>query len=120
MASRVGGIIEIKTNGERLNAKGAFSYVVNRTKKEMVVGSDGTHGYKEMPQVQYIEGAITDTENLDLAALQNTVDATVTLSLANGKTIVLRQAVYASEGSVNTEEGEVEVRFEGLDGEEIR
>ncbi len=120
MSNRIGGIISFKVDGTSFFAKGDFTYRVNPTKKEMIVGSDKTHGYKETPQVQYIEGAITDRSNLDLAAMQAIVDATVTLDLANGKTIVLRQACYASEGEVSTAEGEVAVRFEGMDGEEIR
>jgi len=119
-AERIGGIIRVKVDGTQFFAKGAFSYRVNPAMKEMVVGSDQVHGYKEMPQVPFIEGAITDRGNLDLLSLQEAVDVTVTLELANGKVIVLRNAVYASEGAVGTEEGEIEARFEGLTGEEIR
>lgn len=120
MAERIGGIIRFKVDGQELLAKGSFSYQVNPTKKEMMVGSDKVHGYKEMPQVPYIEGAITDYGSFDLVAFQSAVDRTVILELANEKVIVLRQAVYASEGVASTEEGEIEVRFEGIEGEEIR
>jgi hypothetical protein len=120
MADRIGGIIRIKVDGTQYNAKGNFSYRINPAKKEMVVGSDEVHGYKEMPQVPFIEGAITDRSQLDVQALQSVVDATITLELANGKVIVLREAVYASEGAIDTEEGEIEARFEGISGEEIR
>ena len=32
---------------------------------EAIVGSDGIHGYKEVPQVGFIEGEITDRSDLD-------------------------------------------------------
>lgn len=116
---RIGGIIYLTLNGEQLQAKGEFTYNIGIPKKEMVLGADGVHGFKEMPQVPFIEGAITDNNLLDLAVLQSTRDATITLQLANGKTIAIEEAVYASEGSAKTEEGEIEVRFEGVRGREL-
>jgi len=120
MAERRGGIIFIKINGVQMDAKGNFTYNLGRGKRDAIVGSDGVHGFKEMPQVPFIEGEITDKNSLALDALLATQDATITLELANEKVIVLRKAWYAGEGTGNTEEGNVAVRFEGLSGEEIR
>jgi hypothetical protein len=117
---RRGGIIQLQVNGELQDAKGAFTYNLGRPKREAIVGADSTHGYKETPQVAFIEGEVTDRGTLDLAALVTISGATVTLELANGKVIVLRDAWYAGEGTGNTEEGNVAVRFEGKDAEEIR
>jgi hypothetical protein len=116
---RIGGVIFLTLNGEMLQAKGEFTYNIGIPKKEMVVGADGVHGFKEMIQVPFIEGAITDSDTLDLATLQKTRDATITLQLANGKTIAIEEAIYAAEGSGKTEEGEIEVRFEGIRGREL-
>jgi hypothetical protein len=120
MSQRRGGIIQLQVNGELHDAKGNFTYNLGRPKREGIVGSDGVHGYKETPQVAFIEGEITDRGNLDLAKLVTMFGATVTLELANGKVIVLRDAWFASEGTGNTEEGNIAVRFEGANGEEIR
>lgn len=117
---RVGGIIEVKVNGELFSAKGSWTYNLGRPKRDAVVGSDRVHGYKEMPQSPYIEGAITDNEDLSLDALVQISGATVTLSLANGKIIVLRDAYYSADGNGTTEEGEIAVRFDGLDADEVR
>lgn len=117
---RRGGIIFLKINGEIYDAKGAFTYNHGSVKREAIVGSDAVHGYKELPQAPFIEGEITDRGTLDVEGLKATVDATVTLELANGKVFVLREAWYAAEGDVQTEEGNIAVRFEGLSGEEIR
>lgn len=116
---RIGGILELKLDGSILQAKGSFTYNLGIPKKEMVVGSDFVHGFKELPQVPYIEGQITDSDELDLEALRRSRDVTVTLNLANGKIIVIEEAIEASDGSGTTEEGELEVRFEGIRGREV-
>lgn len=120
MSQRKGGLISLKVNGELHFAKGNFTYNLGLPRKEAIVGADRVHGYKETPQIPFIEGEITDRQELSLEALQATTDATVTLELANGKVIVLRQAWYASEGTGNTEEGNIECRFEGMSAEEVR
>lgn len=117
---RVGGIIFFQVNGEQQKAKGSWTYNLGAPKRESVVGADENHGYKEMPQAPFIEGAITDSAALNLTALLNIVDATATLELANGKVIVLREAFFAGDGNVSSEEGEIEVRFEGKSAEEVR
>ena len=119
MNRRVGGTLFLKVNGEQLQAKGEFTYNVNPVKRESVVGADKVHGFKEEPKAMFIEGAITDSDELDLLALQSTRDATVILELANGKTITLSEAFYAADGDVTHTEGEIQFRFEGITGEEI-
>jgi len=118
--SRVGGIINLKVDGQLFKAKGAFTYNLGSARREGVVGADVVHGFKETPQIPYIEGEITDDLNLDLKALQAITDATITLELAVGKVIVLRNGWYAAEGNVQTEEGNIQVRFEGLNAEEVK
>lgn len=117
--SRVGGIIAVKVNSQQLRAKGSFTYNLGRPVRAAVIGSDTVHGYMETPQTPFIEGEITHDSDLDLGALIDTNDATVTLELGNGKVIVLRNAWFAGEGTGNTEEGNVAVRFEGLGAEEV-
>lgn len=117
---RVAGIIAVKINGEQVLAKGNFTYNLGKPKRDGVVGSDGVHGYKETPQIPFIEGEITDRSDVSLETLVTTKDATVTLELGNGKIIVLRDAWFAAEGTGNSEEGNVGVRFEGMSAEEVQ
>lgn len=114
-----GGMLYLLVNGQRYDAKGDFTYNLGRPKKTAIVGADAVHGFYTEPQAPFIEGAITDARDTDLAAFLDTVDATITLELQIGKVIVLRQAAYAGEGTVNPKEGEVPVRFEGLSAEEV-
>ena len=120
MGRRVAGILFFKVDGELFQAKGEFTYRINPVKREMIAGVDTIHGFKEEPQVPFIEGAITDSPDLDLEGFQAIVDATITLELANEKVIVLREAAYAADGDVTSSEAEIQVRFEGIRGEEIR
>lgn len=116
---RKGGIIQLQVNGVLLDAKGSFSYGLGTPKRDAIVGADAVHGFMEKPQVAFIEGEITDRASLDLKTLLTAEDSTVTLILANGKTVVLRDAWQAGDGTGNTEEGNVAVRFEGKSAEEI-
>jgi hypothetical protein len=116
---RRAGIIQLQVNGEIQDCKGSFSYNLGAPKRETMLGSDRAHGFKEVPQVAFIEGAITDRGTLDLRALVTTDGATVTLSLANGKTVVLRDAYFAGDGTASSEEAEIAVRFEGSNAEEV-
>lgn len=116
---RRAGTIQVQVNGEVQDAKGSFTYNLGRPKREAMIGSDRVHGFKEVPQVAFIEGAITDRGNLNLADLVTTSGATVNLSLANGKLIVLNDAWFAGEGTGSSEEGEIPVRWEGASAEEV-
>ncbi|SLN77598.1 phage tail tube protein [Oceanibacterium hippocampi] len=118
--NRRAGTIYVRIDGELVDAKGAFTYNLGAPKREAIVGADAIHGYKETPQVASIEGEITDRGTLDLAKMLHLDGVTVTIELAAGKTVVLRDAWYAGDGNVSTEEANIQVRFEGLSAEEIR
>jgi len=118
MGQRLGGIIQVQVDGEIYRAKGDFSYNPGKPMREPIVGSDAVHGFKETPQVGFIEGEFTDGADVDIPNLVQIQNATVTLDLANGKMFVLHDAYFAAEGTVNTGEGNIGVRFEG-EGEEV-
>lgn len=117
--TRVGGIITVKIDSQTYMAKGGFTYSAAKTVKTTVIGSDGVHGYSELPVAGFIAGEFTDNTSMTMDSLTLLTGATVTLDLANGKTIVLKDAwlVDALEG--NTEEGNMSVRFESKDAQEI-
>jgi hypothetical protein len=119
MAQRRGGVIQLQVNGEVYDAKGNFTSNLGLPMREAIVGADRVHGYKETPQVAFIEGEITDRKDLDLATLVTLKDATVTLTLANDKVFALHNAWFAGEGTGNSEEGNIAVRFEAESAEEI-
>jgi hypothetical protein len=114
MAGRLGGTLFVAVNGVRLSVKGNWTINPGRPKRDAVVGADQVHGYKELPQVPSIEGEASVTPDLDLPALLDARDVTVTAELANGQVAVLRDAWQAAEGAMGTEEANVPLRFEGL------
>lgn len=116
---RRAGTVFVKVDARQFDAKGNFTYNLGGEKKTAIVGADRVHGFSAMPQASFIEGAITDASNLDVAAMMAVEDATVTLELANGKTVLLRNAWFASEGNITTEQGEIAVRWEGMSAEEL-
>lgn len=116
---RRAGLIQVQVTGEIIDAKGDFSYDLGGVKRTAIVGADGIHGFKEEAKVAYIEGAITDRGNLDVAALVAGEDQSVTLTLSNGKVVSLRNAWYAGDGTVSTAESEIKVRWEGASAQEI-
>lgn len=119
MTQRKGGMIEVQVAGVTMDAKGSFKYNLGRPMREAILGSTAVQGYKETPQVPFIEGEVTDRGTLDLAALVDSQGVTVTLRLANGKIVVLSDAWYAGDGVGNTDEGNIAFRFEGMRAEEI-
>lgn len=110
--NRRAGIIYVKVDGKQYDAKGAYTYNLGKPKRDAIIGADGVHGYKETPQVAFIEGAVTDSDELDLATLVTADNVTVTLELNNGKIITLSRAWFAGDGTASTEEAEIPVRFE--------
>lgn len=117
---RRGGAISFDVEGELYEAKGNFTYNAGVPKREEIVGADGVHGYKETFQPSFIEGEFTDRGDLDLKKLVRLEDKTITLGLGNGKAFVLREAWFAADGNVQTEEGNIQVKFVSkFEGEEI-
>lgn len=119
MSNRRAGVLYVKVDGTQYDAKGEFTYNPGAPKRDAIVGPDQVHGFKELPKVPFIEGAITDASDLDVKAFMNIDNATLTLNLANGKTFILREAWYCADGDVTSEEAEIQLRFEGKSAEEI-
>ena len=114
------GILQATVNGERVLAKGSWTYNLGRPMREPITGADGFHGFKETPQPARIEGSVTRDSATDIDALLALEDATVQLNLRDGTVVVLRNASFAGQGDITTEEGEITVAFIGKGAEEIR
>lgn len=116
----VAGVLSFQLDGTTYRMKGTWTYNEGQVKREGIVGADGPHGYSEKPQMPFIEGTITDGRSLVLKDLTTFDGGTCTLHMRNGKVFVLRDAWQAGDGTVDTDESEIEVRFEGLSGNEVR
>lgn len=118
--SRRAGTILFSIDGTQYEVVGSYTYNLGADKREALVGHDSVHGYKALPQVPFIEGEARDRGDLALKTLLELDGVTATLELANGKAIVLRDAWYAGDGNVGTEDANIQIRLEGLSAEEIR
>lgn len=118
--AKVAGLIHILVDGERQSAKGNFNVALSDIERESVVGLDGYHGVKEMHVPAFIEGDITDRQNLDIEKLSELEDIVVDVELANGKVGVLRGATQIPQLVLNVDEGEIPIRFEGPKGDWIQ
>lgn len=114
--NRIAGVATVRIDGAQMALKGKFKYQINRVKRERLVGQDGVHGYKEMPEAPHITGEVMDMPGTRVRRLEDIVNATIQLDLANGKTIVLRNAWWEDASEVDTEEGSYPVKFCGLEG----
>lgn len=117
--NRKGGTIYFKVDGTQYEAKGEFTYAISGWKNTPIPGASSVHGYTSEVVVPFVEGAITDSKDVSLKTLTGLDGVTVTLELANGKTIVLHDAWYAADAQVKTKEGEIPVRFDAKSGEEV-
>jgi len=117
--NRRSGLLFVKIDGVQRDVIGDFTYNFGLPKREGEVGPDTVHGYKELPQIPFIEGEMRDSNALSVSELLSITNSTITLDLANGKTFVLRQAWFAADGDIGTEEANIQLRFEGKSGEEV-
>ena len=111
MAGRVGGIIQVSVNGERLRAKGEFTVNEGVPTRTPVNGVDEPHGFMEEVQSPSLEGAITVGPGLTVAQMVRLENATVQVDLADGSSGVYRQAYYSGSGNLKTNEGEFEFKL---------
>lgn len=72
-----------------------------------------------MPEAPFIQGDLTDSPGTRVKRLEDIRDATITLELANGKTIALNNAFWVDSSEVDTEEGHYPCKFVGLSGSEL-
>jgi hypothetical protein len=120
MGNRVAGRLFFKIDGQQYSVKAGITYNLGRPKRESMSDAEFNHYFKETAQVPSISGELIDKGDVDLAAFLELDGVTITAELANGKTIVLRNAWQTAEGETNTEESTVSFKFDGESAEEIK
>ncbi len=119
MSGRIAGVCYVRVDGRQYDLRGSLIVSISPTERSGVAGQDGVHGFIEMPRVPFISGVFSDTANLSVAELDAIEGATITAELANGKAYILRDAWTKSAHEIDTAQGQVAVRFEGLSGDEL-
>lgn len=119
MAKRIAGVAYVYVNGGQLPLRGGFTVSPSPTERAGIAGQDRVHGYSENPRVPFIEGDVSTTDEVSTEILDAIENATVTAELANGKAYVLREAWCKSALEINTKDGQIRVRFEGVSCNEL-
>jgi hypothetical protein len=115
MAQRIAGVATLKVGDTIVAVKGSFTVSPSTWERNMIAGQDGIHGYQELPRVPYIEADLSTLQNFYLSWLMAQTDVTVLAELANGMNYQLTQSVCKGGLENNTRDGQVRVRFEGVD-----
>ncbi len=114
--NRLAGFLSLTIDGRTYSVAGAGVYRVSANKRETLTGQDGVHGYSEMPQAGRMAWNGRDGSDTLIKAINDATDATLVMSLANGKVIVGRNMWRTGEPiEVNTEDATFAVEFEGVD-----
>jgi hypothetical protein len=119
MAQRIAGIAFLWVDNTQLFLKGNFTVSPSALERTMIAGQDSVHGYQELPRVPYIEADLSTMPGSLMSALSAQTDSTVTAQLSNGMTYTLHGATCKDGLEVNTRDGQVRVRWEGLTCDEI-
>ena len=113
--NRLAGIAFLSIDGTSYAVSGDLSYKVATVKRETLTGQDGVHGYSEMPVAGGVSATLRDTGGLSVADLNAMTNSTVVAELANGKTIIARNAWTVEAQEEKTAEATLEVKWESPD-----
>jgi hypothetical protein len=111
--NRLAGIASIAIGGVTYLLAGELGYIPSTVKRETLVGQDAVHGYSELPNAGAIFGTLRDQGSLTVEDFNNMTSVNISVTLANGKTVVGSNMWCVNVQEVKTTDGTFEVRFEG-------
>ncbi|EHL97706.1 hypothetical protein HMPREF9946_03989 [Acetobacteraceae bacterium AT-5844] len=112
---RLGGRFWIWIDGIQFPVVSQPTYGVATTKKTLLKGLDGIHGYAEEPVPGFIAVTLRDTADVSMSEFDRMTDVSVSAQLANGKRVSGNNMVCVETVEVDATEGTFSVRFEGED-----
>ena len=120
MGKKVAGTCYVTAGGTQFDLSGTVTVSPEDNEKEGLVGPSGVAGYKESPRVPFIEIEAFTSNGLDVKAIAEDDDMTVTAELANGQVWALRNAWKAGATDMNVVDGTAPLRFEGMKCERVK
>lgn len=114
--SAIAGWAYVTVDGLSYSIVGEGTYRVSKSKRETMTGQDGVHGYSEVQSPGKISWKGRDSSTLNIGKLNDATNATVVLSLANGKMIIARNAWRVGDPlEVNSEDATFSIEFDSTD-----
>jgi hypothetical protein len=117
--NRLAGTAYLSLDGVSVQLVGEFSWKPSTPTREALLGEDGFHGYSEKPAVGEIKAKLRDSGNVSVTQLGKAVDITVTVLLANGKTVVGRDMFVTEQPTVSTDDATIDMTWQGASVEEV-
>lgn len=120
MANRnqVVGQVTITVDGDRLPTSGEATLDIGGAARENVPGDYEAGAFKETTQPSRCEVTLLYKGAVNLSAIRNIDNATITLTTDNGKSWLMRNA-YSTEPPNFGQDGKAKVMFEGPPAEEV-
>jgi len=111
--AKIAGTFKFDVNDIGYKVSGVFDINDGQPKRDGQIGENQENaGYSEKGQIPFMDGGIFLTPGIHPKDIKMITDGTVSCETATG-TWVLEGAYYAGEGTYNTGEGSLQVRFEG-------
>lgn len=110
---RIAGTAFLNVDGTNFTVAGEAEYCPSVFKRETLAGMSGIDGYAERFNIPHISMQLRDMGGLELGDINAMTNVTVTLELANGKTVVGRNMWTVEEQTGKATDGTVDVRWEG-------
>lgn len=115
----LGGTTFVKVDGQQLELDGAAEFPLTDKVREAKTSSTGVAGYTEKHRVPFVKGKYFVPPGFPLEKIKKAENAVVTVNCKNGMNYVLSGAVVVGEPSLNTDEGTVEIEWQGDQGRVI-
>ena len=112
-SNRLAGTAYLAINGKSMALAGDFAYQVSTPTREALVGQDGYHGYSEKPGHGVITATLRNSDKVSLTDLGNLVAATITVELANGKTVIGGQMFTTEKPKAKADDAGIEIEWHG-------
>jgi len=109
---RLAGIVSFTIDGNTWDCVGDCEYSPSTVIRETMKGQSRVEGFSEMPQQGYISANLRDRPDTTVFSLNQITGSTITVQLANGKTVTAVQAWQVGEIGVRTQEASFPIRFE--------
>ena len=110
---RLAGVTSAAIDGSSVDLVEPPTYSPSDRKRSTMIGADRVHGYKEEIVPGFIALKVRDSGARAAKTYQAMVNVTVTLTLANGKTVSGAGMWNVEAIEVDTTEGVIALRFEG-------